>query len=1171
MSFLSPRRQLRLIAFVASLFFCLSLTSCMVLNFSGDLLAADFSLASNPLSVTLVAGNPGQQISVEAVPVNGFTETVTVAISGLPSGVTVSPSTFTLAPGTPQNVMITAEANAAAGSPMVTVTGTSGTLSHSANVELIISEAVRTPNFSLTSTPGEIALVAGGAGQQVSVKAVPANGFTAMVTVVISGLPTGVTANPPTLTLTPGTAQNVTLTAAVNAAAGTPKVTFTGTSGALSHAATVALTVTAAPPPPNFSLTATPGTLSIQAGSTGKSVSVEAVPTNGFTATVMVTISGLPTGVTANPATLTLTPGTAQSVTLTAAANATVGNATVTFTGTSGTLTHTATVALTVTAAANFSLTATPGTLSIQADSTGKSVSVNAVPANGFAATVTVTISGLPTGVTANPTTLTLTPGTAQSVTLTAAANATVGNATVTFTGTSGALTHAATVALTVTAAANFSLTATPGTLPLTAGSTGSPVSVNAVPANGFAATVTVTISGLPTGVTANPTTLTLTPGTAQNVTITASSSAAAGSPVITFTGTSGALTHTATVTLTITVPAPDYSLTVMPTSLTIVIGATGSPVSVNAVPVNGFTAAVTVTLSGLPSGVTANPPTLTLTPGTAQSTTLTAASTAVASAETVTFTGTSGALTHTASLTLTVQSATTTTVAPDITTFHDDVARDGLNAQETILTLTNVNSTQFGKIGFDTVNGLVDAEPLYLANVTAGGTLRNVLYVATEGDSVYAFDADTGTQIWKTSVIGAGETTSDNRGCSQVTPQIGITSTPVIDRTQGPNGTIFVVGMTKDSGGNYHHRLHALDITTGAAIGTPTEISASYPGTGDGASGGNVIFAPAQYKERAALLLSNGTIYLGFASHCDNRPYTGWIMGYSESTLLQTQVLDVTPNGSEGAIWMAGDGIAADSSGNLYFLDANGVFDATTSTSSFPAKGDYGNAMIKLSTSPTLAVADFFNTYNTVTESDEDEDLGSGGEILLPDQTDAGGTVHQLMVGAGKDSNIYIADCNNMGKFQASPANDSNIYQEVTGALGGGVFSTPAFFNGVLYYGAVGEPLKAFPMTNAKLATTSSSQSSASFTSPGTTPSISANGTTNGIVWALESNMSSAGVLHAYDATNLAHELYNSTQASGGRDSFGNGNKFITPMIVNGKVYVGTQTGVAVFGLLAP
>jgi hypothetical protein len=236
-----------------------------------------------------------------------------------------------------------------------------------------------------------------------------------------------------------------------------------------------------------------------------------------------------------------------------------------------------------------------------------------------------------------------------------------------------------------------------------------------------------------------------------------------------------------------------------------------------------------------------------------------------------------------------------------------------------------------------------------------------------------------------------------------------------------------------------------------------------------------------------------------------------------------------------------------------------------------FPKQGDFGNAMIKVSTSGKLAVADYFQTYNTVMESDEDEDLGSGGEVLLPDQTDAGGVVHQLIVGAGKDSNIYLADRSNMGKFNASMPVDNNIYQEVTGALSGGVYSTPAFFNGVLYYGAVGDALKALPMTNAKLATAPSSKSAVTFGYPGTTPSVSANGTQNGIVWALESSTGSPGVLYAYDATNLAHELYNSGQAANGRDSFGNGNKYITPLVVNGKVYVGTPTGVAVFGLLAP
>jgi hypothetical protein len=697
---------------------------------------------------------------------------------------------------------------------------------------------------------------------------------------------------------------------------------------------------------------------------------------------------------------------------------------------------------------------------------------------------------------------------------------------------------------------------------------------VNAAAANGFTGLVTVAITGLPSGVTASPATLSLTPGSAQNVTLTAASTAAPGSATVTFTGSSGTIIHSATVALTISATSlpPDFSLTVSPNSLTIVAGTTGSPVSVLATAVNSFNSTVAVTIAGVPARVTANPATLTLTPGTAQSITLTAASGTVASPTTITFTGVSGSLSHSATLTLTVQTAVTTTNAPDVTTYHNDLARDGLNAQETILTLSNVNSTQFGKIGFDAVDGLVDAEPLYLANVTTGGMLRNVLYVATEHDSIYAFDADSGVQIWKTSALGSGETTGDNRGCSQVTPEIGITSTPVIDRHLGANGVLFTVSMSKDANGNYHQRLHALDITTGAETsGSPVEISASYPGTGDSTSNGNVLFEPGQYKERAALLLLNGNVYLAWASHCDFRPYTGWVMAYGESNLQQTQVLNLTPNGSEGSIWMSGDGMAADSSGNLYFLDANGTFETTLNANGFPTKNDFGNAILKLSTSGTLAVVDYFATYNTIAESNADEDLGSGGEVLLPDQTDAGGVVHHLVVGAGKDSNIYLADRDNMGKFNTGGSNDNNIYQKITGQLSGAVFSTPAFFNGVLYYGAVGDALKAFPLTNAKLATTPSSKSAATFAYPGTTPSVSANGTQNGIVWALESNMSSAAVLHAYDASNLAHELYNSSQAANARDSFGNGNKYITPLVVNGKVYIGTQTGVAVFGVLAP
>jgi hypothetical protein len=544
---------------------------------------------------------------------------------------------------------------------------------------------------------------------------------------------------------------------------------------------------------------------------------------------------------------------------------------------------------------------------------------------------------------------------------------------------------------------------------------------------------------------------------------------------------------------------------------------------------------------------------------------TLTAAANAAVGTSSVSVTGVSGSLTHTAVLTLTVGAA----AGVDVTTYHDDNARDGLNAQETLLTPANVNSATFGKLRMLSVDGVVDAEPLYLSGMTVNGQTHNVLYVATEHDSVYAFDADSGTQLWKVSALGSGETTSDNHGCGQITPEIGITSTPVIDRAKGAHGEIFVVAMSKDGAGKYHQRLHALDVTTGAeTAGSPTEIAGTYPGTGDGSSGGTVTFAAGQYAERAGLLLMNSTIYLAWTSHCDIRPYTGWVMGYSESTLQQTAILNLTPNGSEGSIWMAGDGLAGDSAGNIYFLDANGTLDAHDTVTGFPVNNDYGNAMMKLATTGgTLTVDDFFETYNSINESNGDVDLGSGGSLLLPDMVDAHGTVRHLMVGAGKDSNIYVGDRDNLGKYNA--ANNDALYEEITDALPGGAWSMPAYFNFAVYYGGVGDYLKAFPITNALLGTTPSSKSGTTFGYPGATPSVSAHGTANGIVWALESSTGATAVLHAYDATNLGNELYNSTQAAGNRDGFGTGNKFITPMIVNGKVYVGTPNGVAVFGLL--
>jgi hypothetical protein len=508
----------------------------------------------------------------------------------------------------------------------------------------------------------------------------------------------------------------------------------------------------------------------------------------------------------------------------------------------------------------------------------------------------------------------------------------------------------------------------------------------------------------------------------------------------------------------------------------------------------------------------------------------------------------------------LTVNAVQTSTM--NVLTYHNDAARTGQNLNETTLTTANVKSTSFGMVGNLSVDAGVDAEPLYVSNLTLGGGVHNVVYVVTENDSVYAFDADTFVQLWHMSVLGANETASDNRGCGQVAPIIGITSTPVIDLSAGTQGEIFLVAMSLDNGGNYHQRLHALDLTTGAETsGSPVTVQATFPTTN-----GTTTFDPKQYKDRAALLLLNGVIYTTWASHCDDGPYQGWIMGYNETTLARASVLNVTPNGGEGAIWMAGDGPAADSSGNIYFLDANGTFDDTLNSNGFPEHGDYGNAFIKISTAGNnLSVADYFTMFNTDSESDADEDLGSGGEMLLPDLQDGQGNTWQLAVGAGKDGHIYVANRNLMGKFNTN--NDSAIYQEIdSNGLGGGVWSVPAYFNSKVYYGAVSDHLRAFSIANAKLSTPAASMSAESFGYPGTTPSISANGNANGIVWAVENN--GGGVLHAYDATNLATELYNSNQAANNRDHFAD-NKFITPMIANGKVYVGTPNGVAVFGLL--
>ena len=493
-----------------------------------------------------------------------------------------------------------------------------------------------------------------------------------------------------------------------------------------------------------------------------------------------------------------------------------------------------------------------------------------------------------------------------------------------------------------------------------------------------------------------------------------------------------------------------------------------------------------------------------------------------------------------------------------NVLTWHNDSARTGQNLQETILTPSNVNSRSFGRLATLSVDGKVDAQPLYVEGVAVPGQgIRNILYVATEHGSLYAFDADNFTLLRQVSLLGASETPSDDHACGQVTPEIGITGTPAIDLKAGAAGILYLVAMSKDASQRYHQRLHALDLPTlSEQLGGPVEIQATFPG-----HGAENAFNPAVHVARPGLLIANGLVYTSWGSHCDAGSYAGWVLSYDEATLQQVGVVNLVPNGSEGGIWASGSGPAADSVGNLYLLTGNGTFDVTLNSSGFPSKSDYGNAFVKLGGAAQPAVTDYFTMPNTTTESATDTDLGSGGLMLLPPLDNGQGGQVSLVVGAGKDGNIYVLDQGNLGKF--NPGMDV-IYQLMTNALPGGAWSSPAWFNGALYYGGVGDTIKAFSFANG--AFTLASYSAHAFPYPGATPSISANGTANAIVWAVENE--TTAVLHAYDARSVATELYNSSQASGGRDNFGAGNKFIVPTIANGKVYVGTTSGVGVFGL---
>lgn len=500
------------------------------------------------------------------------------------------------------------------------------------------------------------------------------------------------------------------------------------------------------------------------------------------------------------------------------------------------------------------------------------------------------------------------------------------------------------------------------------------------------------------------------------------------------------------------------------------------------------------------------------------------------------------------------------------VLTYRNDAARTGQNTNETALTVANVNTNTFGKLFSYALDGYLVAQPLVLPNVTIPGKgVHNVVFAATEHDSVYALDADNNSgansqPLWHASFINpsAGiypiNAVADLASIAGgfVGPELGITGTPVIDPV---SGTLYVVSITKEvvnSVTNFYNRLHALDVTTGAEkFGGPVVIQGSVPGVGDGNDGhGNVPFIQLKHHQRSSLLLLNGHVYIAFTGHFDYPPYHGWVFSYDAYTLAQTGLFNANPNGSGGGFWESGCGPAADATGAIYLESGNGNWDSTNS--------NFGDSVLKLSTTNGLALADWFTPYNQLDLNLRDIDLGSAGQVVLPDS--AGSATHRhLLLAGSKAGTIYLLDRDNLGHFNAS--GDTQIVQSVNGAVNG-MWCTPAWFNGVFYYIASGDKLKAFSLSNGVINPTPIGVGPNAIGS--STPSISANGNANAIVWAMQA--ANPAVLHAYNATNVAQELYNSSQNLA-RDNPGSPIRFTVPTVANGKVYAGTVGSLAVYG----
>jgi uncharacterized cupredoxin-like copper-binding protein len=798
--------------------------------------------------------------------------------------------------------------------------------------------------------------------------------------------------------------------------------------------------------------------------------------------------------------------------------------------------------------AKDFSITLSPAALTADAGASDATFAVSIMGQNGFADPVTVTFSGLPAGATTSPASpFTMTAGNSQSLALSIPKTMSGGNFTVITTGTSAGLTHSGNLALTVHSLQDFGITLSPASITANAGGSNSTFAVTTTSQHGFSNSVRIALSGLPSGATTSPPSpFTVAAGSTQAVVLSVPATVSLGNFTLMISGTSATLTHSASLALTVD-PLSDFNIAALPSTVTANAGGSRSTFAVSITGQYGFTDPVMVSLSGLPAGSTTSPPSpFSVVPGSSQSVGLFVPATVFAGNFTLTASGSSAALTHSVLVPLTVLGRL------PVTTWHYDNARTSANTWETILTPSNVNRASFGKLFTQPVDGFVVGHPLYFPGVTIPGIgLYNVVYVATMHDSVYAFDADNGNAapLWMTSILGyspAGATSvpsSVKRNANTTAwTEVGIVSTPVIDPA---TGTLYLVAETYENG-SVVHRLHALDVSTGQEkLGGPTTITATYA-----LNGTTTTFSDLYQMNRPGLLLANGHVYIAFGSNCCNDYSQGWVLSYNAATLQQEGTYTAEPGKALASIWQKGAGISADSSGNIYAETAEGHYVPGTNLSISVLK------LTQIDT--TLALADWFTPYNQPYLSSNDLDLNDG-VLILPDQP--GAYPHEL-IAEGKEGTIYVLNRDDMGQFcSICPAGDTQIVQEIP--QGGGKESgTPVYWNNTVYFTGTSNPVQAYTLSNGALVVPPSVQSIQ--VGGGGHAIITANGNSNGVLWFVNGPS-----LMAMEASTL-RTLYTSDQAANSRDTLPPLAHFATPIAADGKVFIGTQNSLVVYGLLS-